>query len=423
VNPAAFSGEGRLAFVSQETLWVLDGTGKPLQQVRLPAGVVPLEPSFSPDGKWLAFVTGSTSLARGSLWMSAADGLDPHRIAGLVIGNAFGWDPRADLYAVATGPISRRAPFGQPTTVRLVSPDGSWRTVADAPAIVGAAWSPDGSALAVSTESHAFTPSLTSYDVRTGRPTGWRGVPHARGDFVVPTGWWSGQGIGYTVIAYGAVPDGEGSFSDAPLFAVSSSVTAPRFLGETLTNDSPGEPTATVRGELAFVNDTGFPRAIWDGKQVEVCAPGASTCSAVPAPAGDVTEDPVWSASGGTLAYVAGPDLGSDGYYSPANISAWYDAHTLLLHQPSTGIGTDVTAAHGATVPEWSETGRSLLYVADDGLWLLRSVDAAPVEIAHPLYSSGPVPSYYGEVDWAQQFSWSVGAGTAPCYVVCNPSM
>ncbi len=85
------------------------------------------------------------------------------------MGNAFGWSPHADLYAVAAGPVSTRAPFEQPTTVRLVSPGGAVRTVVSAPGIVGAACSPTGASLAVSTMNHRFVPSLVSYSVATGK--------------------------------------------------------------------------------------------------------------------------------------------------------------------------------------------------------------------------------------------------------------
>jgi hypothetical protein len=424
----AFSGLGQLAFVSRKSLWVLDGDTQSLHEVALPMGLVPISPTFSPDGRWLAFVTGTPGSLHDTLWIARSDGSHAHRAAGLVLGDAFGWNPRADLYAVAAGPVSTRIPFGQPTTVRLVSPTAPLRTVTSAPAIVGAAWSPTGASLAVSTIDRNFVPSLDSYTIAKDTRTTWKVDPEARQDFVVPSGWWNGWGIVYSVIGNGAVPDGEGSFEDAALYSLASPDAAPHFLGETLTNDSDGPPSATSRGLLTFVSDTGqFPRIPWMGKEVEVCSPASLSCSAVPTLAGDVTEDPVWSASGSMLAYVAAPSMNTSVFLAPA-VSSWYGSHLLEVYNPNTRTASPVEAAPGATVPTWSGSGKNLVYVANNGLWLLRNPAAQPIEVASPLFTqttsplSGPgIPSYYGEIDWSQQFGWSRGAPLTQCYVACNP--
>ena len=147
---------------------------KRLGQVAMPSGLVPIAPAFSPDGRWLAFQTGSAPQMQGSLWIARSNGSGAHRVGALVLGDAFGWSPHADVFAVGTGPLSTKGPFDQPTTVRLVSPNGSVRTLASAPAIVGAAWSPDGSSVAVSTLNRNFVPTLASYSVAGDRGTVWR---------------------------------------------------------------------------------------------------------------------------------------------------------------------------------------------------------------------------------------------------------
>ncbi len=420
VNARAFSGQGRLAFVSRNALWVLDGQTRSLRHVVLPKGLVPLSPTFSPDGRWLAFVTGTTDPPKGTLWIARSDGSDAYRVAGLDVGDAFGWSPHADLYAVATGPVSTRAPFGQPTTVRLASPSGSVRTVVTAPAVVGAAWSPTGGSLAVSTMSHSFVPSLVSFTVATGQRVAWAGAPDTPGDFLVPAGWWNGWGVVYTVVDNGSVPEGEGGFEDAALYSLAAPHATPRLLGETVTNDSDGPPSATSTGLLTFVSDAGQdPRTPWNGKQVEVCAAASHSCSAVPAPAGDVTEDPVWSTSGSMLAYVAAPEENTDEFFYAA-VSSWYGSHVLELYNPSTRSASRVEGAPGATVPTWSSSGQSVLYIAHDGLWLLPTPTGLPVEVSSPLFASPSPPSFYGEIDWGQQFGWSGGSPLTQCYVDCN---
>ncbi len=423
VNVRAFSGQGQLAFVSRATLWVLDGATHVLHPVALPEGLVPISPTFSPDRRWLAFVTGTMATPQVSLWIARADGSRAHRVTGLVLGDAFGWSPRSDLYAVAAGPVSTRFPFGQPTTVRLVSPSGSARTIATAPGVVGAAWSPDGASLAVSTIGHDFVPSLHSYSVVNDKSTVWTGAPDVRGDWLVPAGWWDRWGVVYTVIDNGAVPDGEGSFEDAPLYSLGAPDATPHLLGDTLTDDSDGAPSASNSGLLAFVSDAGQdPRTPWDGKQVQICAPAPLTCSPAPAPAGDVTEDPVWSPSGSMLAYVAAPSRNGFDEYFPAVVSSWYGSHRLELYDPATRLASEVNGAPGATAPSWSGNGQSVLYVADDGLWFLPTATAPPVEISSPLFTPPNPASYYGVIDWQQQFGWSKGAPLTQCYVECNPA-
>jgi WD40-like Beta Propeller Repeat len=409
-----------LAFVSHGALWILDGDSQTLHAVPLPKGVVPLSPTFSPDGRWLAFTTGLAPLMQASLWLMPADGTVARKVTGIVLGDGFGWSPHADLYAVATGPLSKRAPFDQPTTVRLVSPNGRTRTLATAPAIVGAAWSPDGSSLAVSTINHDFVSTLSSYVISTGKQTMWPAAGGAR-DFVVPAGWWSQWGVVYTVIDNGAVPDGEGSFEDASLYVIANPDAAPQYLGKTLTNDSDGAPSGTPSGDFSFVSDSaGFPRTPWNGKQVVVCLGSSHACAPVPAPAGDVTEDPTWNPANSELAYVAALEM-TTSEFLPSLVESWYGAHSLELFDVATA-GTSSASAPGATVPVWANNGSNLLYEADDGLWLMTS--GKPVEVASPLFAQASPASYYGEIDWAQQFGWSVGATTtAPCYVVCDPQL
>jgi hypothetical protein len=50
VNVAAFAHAGRLAFVSRNSLWVVDGARRSLRKVATPTGLHPSRPLFSPDG-------------------------------------------------------------------------------------------------------------------------------------------------------------------------------------------------------------------------------------------------------------------------------------------------------------------------------------------------------------------------------------
>jgi hypothetical protein len=65
---------------------------------------------------------------------------------------------------------------------------------------------------------------------------------------------------------------------------------------------------------------------------------------------------------------------------------SWFAAHELLLWNAPIGASRPPAAAASAIVPGWSGDGTRLLYVANDGLWLLPLATGTPVEIEHPLF-------------------------------------
>src|SRR5579871_6219247 len=150
VNVRAFSHHGMLAFISHGKLWLLDGNKNSLVPLPSPPGFRPQQPTFSADGKWLAYLEQHTTASSltSHLWLARADGRDAHPVAAFQTYTLIGWRPAAggshgDLLAVAAGGRrpSTNCPCGTPTTLRLVTPDGSSRVIARAFWIYGAAWS------------------------------------------------------------------------------------------------------------------------------------------------------------------------------------------------------------------------------------------------------------------------------------------
>jgi len=89
-------------------------------------------------------------------------------------------------------------------------------------------------------------------------------------------------------------------------------------------------------------------------------------------------------------------------------VARWYDAHQLWLYHPVTR-SLRLLDAPGAADPAWSANGKSLLYVARDGIWLLPRISGQPARIATPLFQPANWPAYYGQVGWTAQFAWWAG--------------
>jgi Tol biopolymer transport system component len=418
VNLAAFAHRGELAFVSRDRLWVVDGARRTLRPVTASRGLHPLAPMFSPDGRWLAFLETSVPPAEvaagapgGQVWLARADGDGAHPIAGLRASRLVGWSSRSDILAVIAGPLSGgRPPYGEQTTLRLVVPNGSMRTLVTAPAVKSAVWSTDGRQLAVGTENHRLVDTVATYAVAGGPATVWarfreRERLNGMNEILVDiAGWWPGYGIGIWVYGDGMVHNNDRT----PLDLIARPGATPRLVAQTL-SDRTTRIFVWGGDRLALVADvtiggSGGNRVEWDHKQVQLCAPGGGCRSLVP-DRSKVTVDPAWSPDGRMLALVEAPDLAFGGW-PQALLRRWYDDHELRLYDARTGRLRTVASARGVSVPQWSPDGRSLLYVARDGLWLLPTITSRPVEIARPLFAPGAWPAYYGQMAWPAQFGW-----------------
>lgn len=411
VNVRAFAGHGALAFISRGKLWILDGHSG-LRRAA-PSRFPPTQPLFSFDGKWLAYLQQHNNPLTGDgysrLWIARADGSDAHVVPGLKVHALFGWSPRADLLAVSTGPERHHQPCPcySPTKLRVVSPDGRSRILARAGWVDGASWSPDGRELAVAAIGFNRA-QLIVYQLRGGSGRVWlarHGPQKLNGMSSILfsiAGWWPHVGIGFWVIGDGAVRNLDGT----PLDAIAAPGAQPTLLGTTLSSEATAVATASTRGDVAVVVDRGGGREAWHGKQVELCSAKTHTCRVLPHAPGEVTVDPTWQPDGRTLLYSEAPNI-TTGPWTQKRIAAWFNAHQLLMFDSATGRVRSLPAAHGATAMTVSPDGNSLLYVRNDALWLLPTLNAKPVRIAAPLFPLNHWPQYYAQIAWSAEFAWS----------------
>ena len=454
VNVRGFAHDGELAFISRGALWVLDGPAGAVRELRTPRGFTPASPSFSHDGRWLAYLAtpaAYSDLEASQLWLARADGSHAHRVGRLDIDQLVGWNPKSDLLAAITDTHVRFL-FGgrglQPSALSLVIPGARVRQLvaltrsqARSRSIWAAAWSPHGNAVAVSTYDvvRRGGTAVLAYPVNGGPPTTWfsiagsQGLPnlcsHCGGKEVIAglAGWWQGWGIAFWAFCCGMVHNNDGS----QLELLHSPRATPHVIANTLSDGITNALASGPGGALALVSNRG-DREIGSGKQVEVCAAGALRCHPLPrasvwsaadpqthcpaacrpfphAPPGKagsgVSLDPSWSPDGRLLAYVKAPVALTGGWPTPA----WYGAHELFVWDPQTNSTRRLGAINGAAVPAWSKDGQDLLYVSGDGLWLAPLKTARAVEIEHPLFKGTQwfgSDAYYGQIPWSAQFAW-----------------
>jgi dipeptidyl aminopeptidase/acylaminoacyl peptidase len=385
---SSFSGHGLLAYISRGSLLVLNGnTGS--QVLVAPRREEPSTPQFSPNGRWLSFYLG-----RGRAGIARADGTAVRVAKGAAV-----WLPDSDLLLGHS--IFRVAPRGR---VRLMR-------VAQAPANLSV-WASDGSRYAFVSRRLVYgkhgsfhgLEQLKLSDSLRGPQTLWH---EERISFNRRDGF-KGNAIAGIVV----LPDHEGvlvSFDPMqsasiaadgiPLYEIRSARGPLHKLGVTV-----GQRISIgAAGHVALGG--GGDRYAWTTKTVETCAAANARCTAVAAPANKLTLDPAWSPNGKMLAFVAAiPETAGD--FVQKTIKRWYATRHLWLLRARSSRPVELPGTTGAAAPVWSRDGKSILYVANDGLWLVPRLGERPRAIAGPLFLPNHWPSYYGQINWTSQFAW-----------------
>ena len=388
VDRAAFAGHGRLAFVSQGRLYVLDGTALAAVS-RLGQSVS--DPQFSPDGRFLTYVSGS-----GTEFLARSDGTNARPVAAAPATQS--WLPDGDLIAGSS--------------IWRVSLAGTLSRAAAVPAGL-VAWSPDGDRYVFFAGTHRKLPGgrvdgTETLDVASSL-TGHRTTWYATHTSFTPKNGIAGNELDGAIVlpdAQGILfrldPGGSASIPEDGLTV--NLLRAPGARPVALATTVGFSVTLGAHGTFALTN--GFDRYATLTKHVEVCSAPAGRCTAVLARHGQISFDPTFAPDGATLAFVQAPPT-TQGDFEQRHVVAWYATHTLWTLAPG-GLARGIPGARGASTPVWSADGRTILYTADDALWIVAANGrSAPVRIAGPLFDPNHWPASWFQVDWQGQFAWS----------------
>ncbi|MCP4655394.1 MAG: hypothetical protein GY856_08245 [bacterium] len=175
---------GRITFASDrrdnDEVWTMAADGSDLRRVTHTAAGYAIEPSFSPDGRWIVFEIDTEApepQQQGSIWAVRADGTGLRRVPPAKVTDGPGagtddrqpnWSPRGDRIL-----FQRRTPGSDDWNLFTMAPDGSdLQPVITAPSSdTDASWSPDGERIVFSSDYGGLgTPNLFVVAAAGGTP-------------------------------------------------------------------------------------------------------------------------------------------------------------------------------------------------------------------------------------------------------------
>ncbi|MGH2732048.1 MAG: hypothetical protein ACRDJG_03745 [Actinomycetota bacterium] len=400
VDPRALAPGGRLAFIWNSRLYVLDAATRSL---RLLARRGASSPALSSDGTWVAHLEGA------GLWIRSADGEAAEQVTDLPSElGAFAWSPASSVLAVTSG-----GPEGETGQVWLVKPGEPSHRVATATRWIShLAWRPDGRALAYAaalpTEAtrpgaERTTDALFTLEMGAAEP---KRVFVAENEGIELSGWWpDGRGL-----LFWRNPEHSGSLAadGLGLHSLRLEDGAARKLATTLTYPEWISWSPDGRRVL-FVAGPG--RESSDGKSLAVCDVSSSACTMLGQPPDTVSLDPAWSPSGARISFVrAARREGLAGPWDP-----WTRTRKLWTAAPDSSGSHEVATKSAAFGPAWSKDARRILFLGDGALWLADPAGGtAPARVVSPFPGRGGNVAgdggfYYGFFPLAILYSWWQG--------------
>jgi TolB protein len=394
VNAAAFKRQGRLAFVQDGLLYVLDGDTGMVRQ--LTTDGIASRPAWSHDGEWLAFMYNANPKdTSGSLWLERRDGTEAHQApVSTAFDSQFSWSPAGDVLNVS----GRNG-------IWLVPVTGAGRHLSEVAGLL----SPDGKTLAYGAtlpqDSNQPENRRDALFIRAvsdkSQPVRLLVAPPLNG--ILLAGWWpNGQGLLYRLD-----PDYSASIVADGLALMSIPITGggPQQLAVGLVY--PEWLSLSPQGDLLMVAGSG--REVWTNKSLVVVRVASGNVRNLQNPRGCVAIGPSISADDRRIAFVAARDCGKDDP-EQGGLSAWVASRTLWVENADgSGAHSLPSAGQGIYQPLWSKDGSHILYVKDNSLWLIGADGGEPARICGPIAADDPTAGtfgYYGFISYGNQMVW-----------------
>ncbi|MGH9068794.1 MAG: hypothetical protein ACRD0J_15085, partial [Acidimicrobiales bacterium] len=420
----------RAAWVAGGGLHVMTGKAGRTVKVPLAPGQLALDPSWSPDGRWLAYLVGQQSASGpGSagygptptgpyqLRVVRGDGTGDHQV--FTSADYFAsvqWSPTADVLAVV--PTTAK---GASQGLVLVGLGGTThRLLADTTLVGSVVWSRDGRVLAYATPVGMGTSQRSSLvftiPASGGHPTRVPYSPPA-GSSVLLAGWWpDGKGLLAWTDPLGSASIGADGL---PLTAVPIAGGPAHVLATTL-EFLPWVTWSPDGRHLLIVEGSG--RSPAKAKTLALCQPGTWTCKQLAQPAGTVSLDPTWSPDGSHIAFVRAKEASS--------LSACFASRRLWVANadgsgahpvgPVTPPGLSaqqmVSMGSGVTQPAWAPDGSTLSYSTGGAVVRVNLDASGSLVLASALSGPGAGkvgPDAYGKSPWRGVATWDTSPGTA----------
>jgi Tol biopolymer transport system component len=161
---------GKIAFTKSGDIWSVNPDGSGLTQLTNTVGVSEADPTFSPDGNYIAYTRNSNAY----LFIMRADGSEPHFLANIFKGTNLAWSPDGSKIAYLEPAFA-----GGTNEIWVINRDGSGRTrlIAGDDIRSGPTWSPDGAKIAFS----RITPPTNSEEIWTMNADGSGATPITAG--------------------------------------------------------------------------------------------------------------------------------------------------------------------------------------------------------------------------------------------------
>ncbi len=397
-DAAILKNKGDLAFVQNGLLYVWEGkTGR---LTRLCESGQALQPIWSHDGQWLAYIRViQQNEDRGTLWLVKRDGTQSHQVEGLpetVFPFAYTWSPTEDRLAVSCQGIWLIRGQGTPEQLIKAVPEVSpWIT-----------WSPDGKQLAYSMtlpytqeEVQNRSDALCTVNVLTGK-TVKHFVSQAAGIKMVA--WWpDSKGL-----LYWELPSHSASIAADGLELCSFKIGdgEPCHLNAGLT----GQNWLSLSADGSLLRVAGTGRELWTRKWLELTDIRSGKTKKVNLPRGSVAADPSFSPDARQIALVIANDLGSKEYPSKEKLVSWNDTRTLwVANRDGSNARPLVHAGKDIHEPQWSRDGKYIMYISNNRLWVIDAQGNERHKLLGPFSTDEERFCVYGMGSYV--FSWYMG--------------